>query len=139
MLWGPQKGTLLGGFIIGQMDFQLRPWTFIKETPTWCTFLSLSFNIHCHGTLCCIRLWPLRASYGLQSWKILCFGPFFLKFFPILLQELITHCIKTSKMCIVQGNHWRPDGPQQEAIEFQQINPYFMYHLKPPRCNSMPE
>ena len=72
MAWGPQKGILLRGFIRGQMDLQLRPWTFIEKTPTWCTFLSLSFNVHYHGKLFGRHLWPLMASKN-EKYHVLVF------------------------------------------------------------------
>ena len=66
------KRYIVRGFIRGQMDLQLRPWTFIKETPTWCTFLSLSFNIHCHGTLIVYCVFVLFFSnffqYYFRNW-----------------------------------------------------------------------
>ena len=66
------KRYIVRGFIRGQMDLQLRPWTFIQKTPTWCTFLSLSFNVHYHGKLFGRHLWPLMASKN-EKYHVLVF------------------------------------------------------------------
>ena len=47
MARGLQKGTLLGGFIRGQMVLQWRPQFLIKWNLTWCIFLSLSEHVQC--------------------------------------------------------------------------------------------
>ena len=106
------KRYIVRGFIRGQMDLQLRAWTFIKETPTWCTFLSLSFNVHYHGKLFGRHLWPLMASKN-EKYHVLVF--FFFKFFKFYFRHGLHIASGPQKGALFVGIiggkmvlHWRP-------------------------------